>query len=93
MKIEIDVPDYSPEDSLPLYRAANSRLSSRLEDTLDEVVITGNPEGIRSLGIALLAMAGPTVPSHWHVHLSQHNEFLEAGSLDLVIEVIKDDPS
>jgi hypothetical protein len=68
MKIEIDVAEYSAEDSLPLSIPANSRLNSRL-DAPDQMVITGNPEGLRALGTALIALAGPTVPSHFHVHM------------------------
>ncbi len=93
MKIEILVPDYSPEGSLMLAREANSKLTSRLEATLDEVLISGNPEGLRTLGTALLALAGPTVPSHFHIHMDQRNGWLAPGSIDLIIEVMKDDPS
>ncbi len=91
MRIEVVVPDYSPEGSLRLSREANSKVSSRIEATQDEVVITGNPEGFRTLGTVLLALAGPTVPSHYHVHLDQDNGWLVPGSVHLVIEVIKDD--
>jgi len=91
MKVEIEVPDYSPEDSLPLSIPANSRLSSRLDGSPDQIVITGNPEGLRALGTALIALAGPTVPSHFHLHVDQHNRWLDAGSVELVVEVIKND--
>src|SRR5260370_24141482 len=79
--------------SLMLAREANSKLTRRLEATLDEVLISGNPEGLRTLGPALLALAGPTEPSHFHIHMDQRNDWLAPGSIDIIIDVMKDDTS
>jgi hypothetical protein len=88
MRVEIEVHDYSPKDGLVVTGEPNFQVSTRLESGPDELVIRANREGLRALAGALLTLTDPNVPSETHLHLTEHNGFLAAGSVGLILELV-----
>ncbi|MFL5732702.1 MAG: hypothetical protein ACJ78Q_05815 [Chloroflexia bacterium] len=85
MKIEIDVPDYSPEGGLRM-RWEEGSIISATEDG-GAILIRANHEGLVSLARLLLTLVNEGVPSGAHWHLDAHNAF-EDGSIEIVIEKV-----
>ena len=54
---------------------------------VNEVLLSANRQGLRSLGNILLALAEEGPGSH--IHLDEYNS-LEEGSVDLIIEHLKE---
>ena len=54
---------------------------------VNEVLLSANRQGLRSLGSILLALAEEEPGSH--IHLDEYNS-LEEGSVDLIIEHLKE---
>jgi hypothetical protein len=79
----MDVPKYSPETGIPIQWDDGFVLQCTAEN--GEVVIAGNPAGLRSLARHLLVLAQTSVPVGSHVHLDDLNS-LEPDSASLVIE-------
>ncbi|HVH13567.1 MAG TPA: hypothetical protein VM759_10965 [Longimicrobium sp.] len=82
-KTELEIPSYGPTRGMHLEWDDGFELTVRA--TEGEVVIAGNPAGLRSLARLLLTLAQDGIPTHHHVHLDESNA-LEAGSVELILE-------
>jgi len=85
MRLNIDVPDYSPETGLRLDWDLGFTLGAYLER--GEVVIRANNAGLISLARHLLGMVQPELPAGYHFHLDP-SASLEDDSLPLTVEKI-----
>jgi hypothetical protein len=83
MKINIEVPDYSPQDGMRFKWEDGFLLESKIIH--DTVVIKANREGLVSLARHLLTLADASVPQGYHFHLDDSNS-LSAGSCELIFE-------
>jgi len=83
MKIQIDIPEYCPEQGLRLKWQADFVIEVRVSD--DTVLIKGNSPGLVSLAYHLLALAQSEVPAGHHLHYDDMNS-LEDGSCELIVE-------
>jgi hypothetical protein len=83
MKIEIDVPDYSPESGLHMEWDDYYEIRTELQDGATRIV--ANRAGLISLARLCLTLADPAVPSGNHWHLDAPNS-LEEGSTELILE-------
>ena len=82
-RTELEIPRYAPARGIHLEWDDGFELTVRATET--EVVIAGNPAGLRSLARLLLTLAQDGVPTHHHVHLDASNT-LEAASVELILE-------
>jgi hypothetical protein len=83
MRHIIDVPEYDAERGLRTDWDDGFEVSVRLEG--DQVVVSGNAAGLRSLARDLLVLAQDSTPQGHHLHLDDSNS-LEDGSIELVLE-------
>jgi hypothetical protein len=83
MKMNIDVPDYSPEHGFPIQWDEEFEIVARIES--GTVLIQANQAGLVSLARLLLTLSQRNVPSGQHVHLDDSNS-LEDGSCELIID-------
>jgi hypothetical protein len=84
VKVEIDVPDYSPQSGLRMEWDLGCVISATTQLS-DGVLIEANRAGLISLARLLLTLADDNVSSGSHWHLDDLNA-LEEGSIELVIE-------
>ena len=82
MRIELDVPDYSPEEGLRFDWDEDFMIEVHSRN--DEVVITANRAGLVSLARHLLELAQVEVPPGSHFHLDDSTG-LEENSCSLVV--------
>jgi hypothetical protein len=81
MKYEVEIPD--PDgNGFRFHWNGDFKISVRC--TGDEVVITANADGLRSLANHLIMLSHPDFKSGYHFHLDKWNS-LEDGSIDLII--------
>lgn len=85
MKIEIDIPDYSPPEGLRFVWEDDFTIV--VEPHGDGFIIRANRDGLISLARHLLTLAQENVPPGWHFHLDDSNS-LENGSCELIVEKI-----
>ncbi|MFC7668620.1 hypothetical protein ACFQT0_15530 [Hymenobacter humi] len=78
----IVIPEYSSSTGIRYLWSDGFEIKVEVVD--NEVVITGNQAGLKSLATHLLTLAQDNVPSGCHVHYDEHNS-LEAGSKDLIL--------
>lgn len=83
MKIEIDVPEYTPEQGIRTDWEYGFTIDVR--QTHGAVHIKANQAGLVSLARHLLVLAQAGVPTGHHIHLDESNA-LEDGSHQLIIE-------
>ena len=83
MKVELEVPQYSPSEGLQL--KWEQGFTIRVHAKGEQVVIGANRAGLVSLARHLLELAQSQVPDGYHFHLDSSNA-LEDDSLELVIE-------
>lgn len=83
MKINIEIPDYSPETGI-IYKWENG-FEIKAVTNNETIIITGNKAGLISLANHLLNLAQDNVPSGHHLHFDDYNA-LEAGSNELIIQ-------
>jgi hypothetical protein len=87
MKMEVEVPDYSPEQGLQLDWDDNCTIEVRVQN--HEVAIIADRAGLVSLARHLLGLAQPGVPPGSHFHLDDYTG-LEENACSLIIERAKD---
>ena len=83
MKIDLNIPDYSPADGIVLNWKDNYQI--KVSAGNGGVLIEANSDGLISLANHLLNLAQPAVPKGVHIHFDEFNS-LDDGSTDLVIE-------
>jgi len=83
MKIEINVPDYSPDQGLRTDWDYGFLITAKVEAGV--VSVTANRAGLMSLARHLVTLAQEGVPSGSHIHLDESNS-LEDGSCELIFE-------
>jgi hypothetical protein len=83
MNLNVELGSYSPESGLRLVWVPGYHLG--VQANADEVTITGNPEGLRSLAQHLLTLADEAVPSGAHAHFEPGSE-LDDNSASLVVD-------
>ena len=83
MKIEINVPDYTPPRGIQF--AWEDGFIIATEPHGHGFIIRANRDGLISLARHLLTLAQETVPGGWHFHLDDSNA-LEDGSCELTVE-------
>jgi hypothetical protein len=83
MKIELDIPDYSPEKGITLNWKPDFMISTKVSPK-GTIGITANSDGLVSLAIHLLTLAQSNVPVGSHLHYDAGNE-LELNSRELII--------
>jgi hypothetical protein len=82
MKIELDVPDYSPRTGLHMKWEEGFMIETRIEG--GTTMIAANQAGLVSLARLILTLANTQVPAGHHWHLDASNS-LEEGSSELII--------
>lgn len=82
MKITLDVPDVDPSSGLHLAWDDDAEIHVAVRD--DEVVISGNPSGLRTLARHLLTLVQPGAAPGAHLHLDEETG-LKEGSAALVL--------
>ena len=87
MKVELDVPRYSPTEGIRINWDDAFEIS--VSSAGSDIRISANRAGLRSLARILLTLADERVPAGRHVHLDDSNS-LEDGSTGLVIERAED---
>ncbi len=85
MKVEIDIPEYSPQEGLRLLFDEDYTINARIDS--QTVVIQADRGGLVSLARFLLTLAQPTVPRGNHFHLDDWGG-LEQGSCELIFDKI-----
>jgi hypothetical protein len=85
MLYEIDVPDYDPSNGFDFYWEPGFALVAQCSE--GGVRISGNREGLISLGRHLIALGMADVEKGYHVHLDDSNS-LEDGSCEVILERI-----
>ncbi|MCU0494065.1 MAG: hypothetical protein MUD01_20945 [Chloroflexaceae bacterium] len=83
MKLELYIPDYSPEQGLTFDWEED--FSIEVQHAEGTVLIRANRSGLISLARHMLLLAQPEVPVGRHFHLDESNS-LEDGSVELIIE-------
>lgn len=83
MKIEINVPDYTPPRGIQF--VWEDGFTIKTEPHGDGFIIRANRDGLISLARHFLTLAQENVPPGWHFHLDDLNA-LEDGSCELIIE-------
>ena len=84
MKIELEVPEYSPQTGMKFLWEDGFRIAVRI-DPGNQVVLSANKEGCISLARHLLELAQIPASQGAHFHLDQYNA-LEDDSCEIVIE-------
>ena len=82
MDILMKVPDYDASTGLRIEWTGDPVIDVAIDN--EEVVISANSDGLRSLASHLLTLSQATVPFGRHIHYSAGNE-LDAASAALVI--------
>lgn len=85
MKIELTVPDYSPDVGFSYAWENGFEITATVESS--GIHIQANRAGLVSLARHLLTLAQDTVPAGSHMHFDDLNS-LNDGSLELVIEKV-----
>ena len=85
MKVEIEIPEYSPEQGLRLLFEEDYTIKARIDN--QAVVIQADRGGLTSLGRFLLTLEQATVLAGNHFHLDDWDG-LEQGTCELIIEKI-----
>lgn len=83
MRIELNVPDYSPQQGVRL--DWDDGFTIDVQTFHNEVVIRANGAGLTSLARHLLELAQPNVLPGTHFHLDS-SASLEDGSFALIVE-------
>jgi len=83
MRVFIDVPAYTSPGGLRLEWDQGFEVRAHMVG--DDLILSANVAGLRSLARHFLALAQEVVPSGTHVHLDDSNS-LEDGSTSLVLE-------
>lgn len=83
MKIEIEVPEYSPEDGLQMEWEPDTAITT--EVAYGAIRILANRDGLISLARLLLTLADAHVAAGYHWHLDASNS-LENDSVEVIIE-------
>ena len=83
MKIELDIPDYSPRKGITLNWKPDFMIATEISPK-GTIGITANSDGLVSLAIHLLTLAQSNVPIGSHLHYDPGNE-LEVNSRELII--------
>jgi hypothetical protein len=82
LKIEMEVFDYSKVHVLKIDWENDYKIAVSYEE--DSVVITANPDGLKTLARHFLTLAQEDVPSGWHLHYNDYSG-LEKDSIGLII--------
>lgn len=88
--MKIDIPEYNKNTGLQLCWGDGYMIKVASEN--NKVVISANREGLISMVNHLLNLAQVDVPCGTHIHLDEYNA-LEDGSIDLIIEKIRNSGS
>ncbi len=83
MKVELEIPAYSPERGLELRWEPGAVIETRPEGK--GTLIMANSAGLLSLAYHLLTLAQPEVPAGAHIHYDDSGS-LEEGSLEMIVE-------
>ena len=83
MKMQLEVPEYSPERGIHLMWDDGAVLIAEINN--GSVSLKGNTEGLLSLARHLLTLSQQSVPSGSHIHFDSSNAF-EDGSCEIVVE-------
>lgn len=81
--ISIDIPQY--QDTEGFRFKWEDKFSIKVNYIDNEVIITANEQGLRSLANHLLNLSQETIPAGYHIHFDDMNS-LEYGSAQLTIE-------
>lgn len=85
-KVEIEIPAYLPSYGvIPVDSDGDHILDVQIEVNSQEVMITGDKEGLIMLARHLLTLSQDEVPAGCHVHYDDFNGMLDKGSLSMVI--------
>ena len=71
MRVEIDIPDYQPEQGI--VTKWDDGFEVELRVTSSEVVLRANAAGLRTLARHLLTLADPSITAGSHVHYDEGN--------------------
>ena len=83
MKVEIEVPEYSPGQGIRTQWDDGFEITVTMRGNVAHIV--ANPAGLRSLARHLLLLARDEMPEGHHIHLDASNS-LEEGSDGLILE-------
>jgi hypothetical protein len=83
MKIQIEVPEYSPETGIRFLWEPGSNILVTIHG--DVVELKANKEGLLSFARHLMTLAQESVPVDSHVHFDSSNAF-EEGSCQVMVE-------
>lgn len=83
MKINIEIPDYNPEDGMEYKWENGFEIKAVINN--NTVIITANKEGLISLANHFLNLAQDNTPAGHHLHFDEYNS-LEKGSNELIIQ-------
>lgn len=83
MKVNIEIPEYSPEIGIRTEWEQDFTIVVRIVDS--SVIIQANRPGLISLARQLLTLAQDKVPKGHHLHYDKFNS-LEEDSCELIIE-------
>ena len=83
MKINMEIPDYSPESGIE-YKWENG-FEIKAVTNNEVIIITANKAGLISLANHLLNLAQDKIPAGHHLHFDQYNS-LEEASNELIIQ-------
>lgn len=87
MKVELEIEDYSKESGFFVPVEKNSKIEIKLNEKYNSLVISANKEGLLTLGKTFISLIHEEIPSDYHVHLSEgENWELLPGSIELIIE-------
>ncbi|EFH84129.1 Imm32 family immunity protein [Ktedonobacter racemifer] len=85
-QVEIEIPAYSRSYGvIPASSDEDYILDVQIEASSQEVMITGDKEGLIMLARHLLTLAQDEVPAGCHIHYDEFNGMLDKGSLPMVI--------
>jgi len=83
MKIEIQVPDYSPEEGLRFEWEETFTIEAQIKN--NSVIVRADRGGLISLARHLMTLAYAPVSSGYHFHLDESNALAD-GSCELIFE-------
>jgi hypothetical protein len=83
MKIELEIPQYSPKEGLHLIYEPDSVIKADYDAKNQLIEIAANRSGLLSLAKHLIQLADEKVPKGEHFHLDEF-DFLEKGSKEVV---------
>jgi hypothetical protein len=84
MEIKLEIPIYDSNTGLKYKWEEGFELYIK-STTSKSIAILANKEGLISLANHLLNLAQTGIPAGYHMHFDENN-FLEEGSLELIIE-------